>query len=250
MLEILSYSFSTSEVLVIVLAAILIGMAKTGVHGSGMIAVPMIAIIFGGKDSTGFILPILIFADIFAVRKYHQHADWYQLRRLLPYAVLGIIIGTLIGDVIDDDAFTQIMAFIIFSCVALMVWRELQTDPVIPSSAWFVSSIGIIGGFATMVGNLAGPVMGLFLLAMRFPKNAFLGTAAWFFLSVNVIKVPLHIFIWETISIDSFLINLMLIPAIGLGAYLGIRLIKLVPEKPFRWFIIGMTFIAALAMVI
>jgi uncharacterized membrane protein YfcA len=250
MLEILSYSFSSNEVWVLVVSAVLIGMAKTGVHGSGMIAVPMVAIILGGKDSTGFILPILIFADIFAVRKYHRHADWHQLRRLLPFTVIGIIVGTFIGELIDDQVFIHIMAFIVFACVALMVWRELQTNPAIPSSKWFASSIGVVGGIATMVGNLAGPVMGLFLLAMRFPKNAFLGTAAWFFLSVNLIKVPFHVFIWETISVDSFLVNLMLIPAIGIGAYLGARLIKLVPEKPFRWFIIFMTFIAAVAMVV
>jgi uncharacterized membrane protein YfcA len=250
MLEILSYSFSVTDMFVIVLASALIGMAKSGVAGSGMIAVPMVALIFGGKDSTGFILPILIFADMFAVRKYHQHADWHQLRRLLPYAVLGIIIGTAIGRFVNDAVFVQIMAFIIFACVALMVWQEQQTKPTIPSSLWFVSSIGIIGGIASMVGNLAGPVLGLFLLAMRFPKNVFIGTAAWFFLSVNLIKVPFHIFIWETISLDSFLINIIVLPAIGLGAYLGVRIIKLVPEKPFRWFIIGTTFIAALAMII
>lgn len=250
MLELFSYSLSYIEFASLVLAAVLIGMAKTGVAGAGMIAVPVLAIIFGGKNSTGLLLPILIFADCFGVYHYRQHANWLHLRRLLPFAVLGVIIGTVSGNYIDDTMFRNIMALIIFISLAIMIWQQQSSTPVLPSSFLFVASIGILGGFTTMVGNLAGPVMALYLLSMQFKKNQFIGTAAWFFLCINVIKIPFHVFIWKTITVNSLLLDLTVIPAVACGAYMGIYIIKRVPENLFRWFIILMTGVAAVAMMV
>ena len=250
LLELFSYNLSYTEFASLVVAAALIGMAKTGVSGAGMIAVPVLAIIFGGKGSTGLLLPILIFADFFGVYHYRQHANWQHLRRLLPFAVLGVIIGTISGNTIDDAMFRNIMAVIIFVSLAIMVWQQYSKAPIVPNSIYLVSGIGILGGFTTMVGNLAGPVMALYLLAMQFNKNQFIGTAAWFFLCINVIKIPFHAFIWKTITLNSFQLGLTVIPAVACGAYLGIYLIKRVPENLFRWFIIFTTGVAAVAMIV
>jgi len=250
MLELFSYSLSAQQTAILILVAILIGMAKTGISGAGMIAVPLIAIGFGGKASTGMLLTILIFADFFGVWHFHRHANWQHLRRLLPFAVIGVILGTIIGNAISDELFKIIMAIIIFASLAIMLWQERNTNPFVPTSNWFVSTIGILGGFTTMVGNLAGPVMALYLLAMRFPKNQFIGTAAWFFLVINLIKVPFHVFAWNTITINSFMLTAMLIPAVGAGAYIGIWVVGKINEKLYRWFIIFMTAVAALAMLI
>lgn len=250
MIEIFSYSLSGVDIVSLILVAVLIGMSKTGVYGAGMITVPILALIFGGKASTGLMLPILIFADLFGVHHYHRHANWFHLRRLLPFALLGVIIGTIAGNHITDQVFKNTMAVIIFVSVAIMIWQEQNKNPKIPSSFWFVASMGILGGFTTMVGNLAGPVMALYLLAMRLPKNEYIGTAAWFFLSINVLKIPFHVFIWETITVESFLLDVMLLPTIAAGAYIGIRIVKMLPEKIFRYFIVAMTAIAALAMLV
>lgn len=248
MIELFEYSLSLLDLGLVILVAILIGMGKTGVAGSGMIAVPLLVIVFGGKSSTGVMLPILIFADLFAVWKYNQHADWGHLKRLLPYALAGIILGTLIGNAIDESVFRLVMAIIIFGCLAIMVWQESRNEISIPTSPLFANSIGIIGGVATMVGNLAGPVMILYLLAMRFPKNEFIGTAAWFFLVVNVAKVPFHVVAWNTIDLNTFGLAMTLIPAIALGAFLGIVIVRHIPELIYRRLVIVMTAIAALAL--
>lgn len=250
MIELFSYSLSFTELGMLALVAILIGMGKTGVQGSGMIAIPILAIIFGGKASTGLLLPILIFADIFGVHHYHQHANWQHLRRLMPYTLLGILIGTAAGDYVNDQLFINIMAVIIFASVGIMIWQQKISNPTVPTSLWFVATIGIVGGFATMVGNLAGPVMALYLLSMQFPKNQFIGTAAWFFLAANVVKVPFHIWVWETITFNSFLLDLLLIPAVALGAWLGVRIVKRIPETIYRWFVIVMTTLAAVALLV
>jgi uncharacterized membrane protein YfcA len=223
-------------------------MAKTGIAGTGTIAVPLLALTFGSKASTGLILPIFIFADFFAIHYYHRSANWFQLRRLLPFALVGIVIGTGVGDLIDDDLFRELMAGIILFCLAIMIWQEKQKELTVPGSTWFIAIIGILGGFTTMIGNLAGPVMVVYLLAMRLPKNQMIGTAAWFFLFINIIKVPFHVLVWETINLDTFLMGATLIPAVALGALMGVRLTSLFPEQTYRWFVIVMTGVGAIAL--
>ena len=249
MFEIFSFQFSYFDFAVLSLVGLLIGMAKTGIQGANMIAVPMVVIIFGGKNSTGVMLPILMFADIFGVQHYHQHADWNHLKKLLPSALVGVCLGTITGNYINDEVFVICMAMIIFLSLIIMVWRE-KTKPEIPTSIWFASTVGVTGGFTTMVGNLAGSVMAMYLLAMRLPKNQFIGTAAWFFLVINLFKFPFHVVVWKTITFESFLLDVLLIPAIAVGAYLGIRITKKISEKDYRWFIIIMAAVAAVAMLL
>ena len=248
MFEIGIYEFSFLQLTVLVLAVTLIGMAKTGVQGAGLIAVPVLALIFGARDSTGVLLPILIFADFFGVYYFHQHANWSLLKRLLPFTLVGVIIGTIVGELISDLVFTQLMVVTIALCVAMMVWRELSKEQDVPTSLWFSASCGIAGGFMSMVGNLAGPVMALYLLTMRLPKNQLIGTGAWFFLVVNLIKLPFHIWVWGTIDSNILFFDLFVIPAVAIGALLGVKIVTLIPEKGYRWFVIVMVAVTAMPM--
>lgn len=103
------FDLPASAWLLLTSAAFLIGMAKTGVHGAGMAAVPLLALAFGGKASSGIALPMLIMADIFAVAYYHRHANWGLLLKLFPWAAGGVIIGTAMGTFIDDQQFRFLM---------------------------------------------------------------------------------------------------------------------------------------------
>lgn len=224
-------------------------MSKTGVHGAGMLAVPLLAVVFGGQRSSGIMLPILCIADVLGVWYYHRHASWHHLRRLFPWAALGTLMGTLIGGSIDDHMFKMIMAVIILLSVIIMIWLQRHKED-IPDNYWFATSAGVIGGFTSMIGNLAGSVMAVYFLAMRLPKNTFIGTSAWFFLVMNWFKVPFHVFSWKTITVNSFLLNLSALPVIALGAYFGIIIIRNINEKTYRWFIITMTLIASCLMLL
>ena len=248
--EIASFSFTLIDIGLLLAVASLVGMAKTGLQGASMIAVPMMALVFGAKSSTGVMLPILIFADLFAVYYYNKHANWLHLKKLIPFAFAGVVLGTFIGNVINESLFAHVMVVIIFVSLAIMVWRERNRKAGIVDSFWFVAAIGIAGGFTTMVGNLAGPVMALYLLSMQLPKNEFIGTAAWFFLIINFLKVPFHIWVWETITWNTVLLDIALIPAIAVGAVLGIWIVKKIPEVRFRWFVIVMTAVSAIAMML
>ncbi len=222
-------------------------MSKTGIHGAGMVAVPLLAAVFGGQLSSGILLPMLCFADVLGVWYYHRHASWHHLRKLFPWAMAGTLLGTWIGGTIDDDVFKVVMAGIIAVSLGIMIWLERRRTQV-PDFKWFVVLTGVAGGFTSMVGNLAGSVMALYFLSMRLPKNAFIGTTAWFFMVINWFKIPLHIWIWKTIDLDTFALDAVTIPVIVLGGLLGIFVVKKLSEGTYRWFIIAMTLIAAIFM--
>ncbi len=250
MIELFTFTFSWNEFLIFLLVAVFIGMSKTGIHGAGMIAVPMLAVVFGGQLSSGILLPILCLADIIGVWYYHSHASWYHLKKLFPWAALGTVMGTVVGGVIDDQTFKLVMAIIIVVSVMIMIWLERSYKEEIPDNKWFAALTGVAGGFTSMIGNLATSVVAIYFLTMRLPKNAFIGTAAWFFLVINWFKVPFHIFSWKTINLNTFLLDLTTLPFIVLGAYLGILIVKKMKDRAYRYFIIAMTLVAAVFIVI
>jgi uncharacterized membrane protein YfcA len=226
-------------------------MSKAGIKGLGMVLVIMMAQAFPAKASVGLVLPMLLMADLLAVRYYRRDADWNYVWRLLPAAAVGVIIGVLIGDQLDDDAFRQILAWIVVIGLILLIWQERR-----PPSQKFIqhpitsSFAGLAGGFTTMVGNAAGPVMSVYLLATRLPKREFIGTAAWFFLLINAFKVPFHIWSWKTLDWASFQLNLAALPMIIIGFVIGIRIVGWLPEKAFRYFVMVVTAIAAVKMLL
>ena len=210
-----------------------IGMAKTGLGGLGMVVVPVMANIFGAKSSTGILLLLLIMADFFGVRYYHMHADLRQLIKLIPSTIIGILTGVFIGDILSDVYFQFLLGAVIISGALIMV---IKVD--IKENKLFSIAVGFLGGFITMIGNAAGPIMSIYFLSMGFDKNKFIGTVAWFFLFVNLFKVPMHVFIWKTIDLNILLFDLSLFPLILLGALTGVWIVKKIPEQPYKIFVI------------
>ena len=215
------------------LCAMGIGMAKTGLGGLGMVVVPVMANIFGAKSSTGILLILLILADFFGVRYYHLHADIRQLVKLIPSTIFGILTGVLIGDILSDVDFQFLLGAVIISGALIMV---IKVD--IKENKLFSIAVGFLGGFITMIGNAAGPIMSIYFLSMGFDKNKFIGTAAWFFLFVNLFKVPMHVLIWKTIDLNILLFDLSLFPFILVGAVTGVWIVKKIPERPYKIFVI------------
>ena len=250
MISLFSYNFSTPEFLLFFVVALCVGMSKTGVHGAGNISVPLLAIIFGGQLSSGIMLPMLCLADVIGVWYYHRHASWGHLKKLIIWSVLGILVGTVVGGMINDKVFKYVMVGIIFVSVGIMIWMERGHKDDIPDYRWFAALCGVGAGFTSMIGNLAGAFSAIYLLSMRLPKNSFIGTSAWFFMVINWLKVPLHVWVWKTITWNTFFLDLTTLPVIALGAWLGIIIVKNLSEGGYRWFIIGMTLVAAVFMML
>jgi Predicted permeases len=229
--------------------ALLIGMSKTGIQGITLLAIPLMAINFGAKASTGLILPMLCFADLLAVFYYRRMAEWKYIIKLLPAAVIGFFLAIAVDKMIPADGFSRLMAVCIFMGIIVMLWNEKKgKDSKMFSSWWYAPIFGLMGGFTTMIGNAAGPVMAVYLLSMRLPKYSFVGTSAWFFLVVNYLKLPLQIFVWENISFASIVLNIISIPFMVTGAIIGVYLVKKIPEKSYRIFIIVVTILSTVVL--
>lgn len=241
-----SYNLSLTNFLLAFLAAIILGIGKAGMKGLGVVIVTLMAIVFGGKSSTGVLIPLMVLADIFAVIYYHRHTQWKYLGKLLPMMGIGVLLGVWWGNAISEVLFRQVMAVFILITVLIMFWMDQRKAPVgIPRHWSFSSSMGLLSGISSMVGNLAGSFADIYFLAMRLPKNEFIGTAAWLFFIINVFKLPFHIFVWKTVTVESLTLNLFLIPGIVLGFFTGIAIVKRINNNWYRKFILILTAVGA-----
>ncbi|MCX7705862.1 MAG: sulfite exporter TauE/SafE family protein [bacterium] len=242
------YNFNFYGWLVLVLAGFFIGISKTGIPGLGMLSIAMTALVIPARLSTGVILPMLILGDIFAVAYYRRHAQWKYLLRLMPWAAAGIIAGYIALGKMNDQQLRPIIGFIVLMLLGLNESEVLDRWN-IPKKGYFAAAIGLSAGFTTMIANAAGSIMIIYLLAMRLPKQEFIGTGAWYFFILNWFKVPFSADL-GLINPDSLILNLKVAPAIIIGSLSGIRLVKVIPQNAFEAVIKILTIIAAVKLVL
>lgn len=231
-------------------AAIVIGLSKAGIKGIAIVNVTLMALAFSAKESTGIVVPLLVVGDIFAVIYYNRHTQWKYIFRFLPWILIGVFIGVFIGNDLDEITFKIGMAIIILVSVGMMYWWDRRKSKSVPTHWLFAGAVGTVTGITTMIGNLGGAFTNIYFLAMRVPKNEFIGTAAWLFLIINVLKLPLHIFVWGTITTETLVFDLKLIPGIFLGVILGIRVVKIIKEDFYRKMILVLTAFGALMILL
>src|ERR1043166_6296988 len=225
-------SWTPAQWAIAVLAALIVGVSKTGVGGLGMLSVVLFALVMPAKQATGMGLPLLCFGDIVAVASYRQHAKWSYLWRLFPWAAGGVFVGYFALGRIDERQTRLLIGGIVLVLVALHLIRRRVQGHEADHGAWFAPTIGVLAGFTTLVANAAGPLMAVYLLAMRLPKMEYVGTAAVVFLLINLFKVPFMVAL-RLISPASFEFNLKLAPAVVAGALIGRKILAKINQ---RWF--------------
>jgi uncharacterized membrane protein YfcA len=235
--------------LLAVLGAACIGFSKSGFAGVGLFHILVFAHIFEARASTGALLPMLIVGDISAVIFFRQHARWDYVRKILPPAVIGVLIGWGLMHRLDDQVYPPLIGGIILGLAALQsarMWRPSWFEH-IPHSPWFAWSLGLFAGCTTMLANGAGPIVAIYLLAVNLPKLEFVGTSAWFFLIINVFKVPFSSSL-GLIHPDTLAFNAVLSPLIPLGMLLGRWLVHRLPQRLFDTVLLILAAIAALQL--
>ncbi|MGO1520850.1 MAG: sulfite exporter TauE/SafE family protein [Sphingobacterium sp.] len=234
--------------------AILIGISKTGIQNVGTFAIPLFALLFGAKFSTGIVLILLCMADVLAVVYYRKELLWSEIKSMLPFSLIGLIIGLFVGDYINDQTFKFIMGACILLSVLLMIWvthrankTNLSTTD-LTNKRWYSPSFGLLVGFSTMIGNAAGPALTIYLLTRRLDKVTLVATGAWLIMILNFSKIPLQWLVWDNLSWEGLILNALAFPFILLGGYIGIRLVKVIPEKEFRIIILALVIVASLML--
>jgi len=234
-----------------ILAALFIGMAKSGLAGLGMFPVLLMADVVPARESTGIVLPLLICGDILAVYFFKNHGHWKHLKRLLPPAIIGIIAGYFLMRLdFSNSLFRHVIGWIVLVMLALQCVRKFLPSKFehLPHSAPFVWGMGGWAGVTTMMANAAGPVMALYLLAVDLPKLQFVGTSAWFFLIVNLIKLPFS-YQLGLIGGRSLLFNLLLSPVVAAGIISGRYLLNFIPQKLFETLALVFAGVASLRLI-
>lgn len=239
----------SSFYLIALLAAFCIGLSKAGFSGISMVSVFLLADLYGAKASVGLALPLLIAADLMAYPAFLKHGSWKPVWRLLGPALVGLGLGWwMLGWIADADA-RRVIGACVLLMVALQVSRRWQPEMFerCVKSRGFGLGAGVLGGFATMLANAAGPVIQLYLTARKVPKMELIGIGARFFLLINLIKVPLNARL-ALISPESLLENARLLPGVVLGIFGGKWLIRHVPQAAFEWMIVVFSLIAGLRL--
>lgn len=241
-------SYTLLNWVLIFTAAFIIGLSKAGLKGMDMLNVTIMAIVFGGKASTGIVLPLLCAADIAAVYYYNRHAQWTHFWKLIPWMVVGILIGVFTGKDLNEIVFRKVMAVIILVTIAIILFMEIRKTVSIPKHPLFVSLTGLASGFTTMMGNLAGAYSNIYFLAMRLPKNDFIGTAAWIFLVINLFKLPFQVIWWKNINSVSLQTDLVLLPVLFIGFWTGLKIVTKIKDDSYRKVVIVLTLIGAVTI--
>jgi uncharacterized membrane protein YfcA len=216
-----------------VAGALFVGVSKTGVGGLGVLASALFALLMPAKQSAGFVLPMLIFGDVVAVASYRRHAVWAHIRRMFPWTALGVALGWLAMGRMDDRQARLLIGGLVLGLTALQLARRRMGADLVAPGAWFGPVVGVLAGFTTLVANAAGAIMAVYLLAMRLPKLEFVGTAAVFFLLVNLFKVPFMAQL-GLLTPESFSFNLLLAPAVFAGTLGGRWLLPRLNQRTFE----------------
>lgn len=227
-------------------AALIIGISKTAVPGASTLSIALFAAFLPAKESTASLLLLLITGDIFALISYRRHADWHTLVRLIPAVAVGLAAGAVFLALADNSLVRRAIGIILLAVIAYTVWRRYAPRrPGARSRAGLArSSYGALGGFTTMVANAGGPAMSMYFLSVGFEVKAFLGTAAWFFAVINLVKVPimagLGLFFPQVLTL-----SLLLIPAVIIGAIIGRWIASRINQRAFEGAIIVCTVLGA-----
>ncbi len=243
--------FTAVEWALAVIAATGIGVSKSGLPGVSLLHVVLFAQLFPGLRSTGVVLPMLIIGDVGAVLLFRRHAQWNHVFRTLPPALVGVGIGWACMRAWPGLNWNPVIGGIVAGLAVLQLVRNWRPDLLsdMPHARGFAWTMGLLAGVTTMVANAAGPVMGLYLLAVALPKDAFVGTSAWFFLLINVLKVPFSAQL-GFIEPATLTFNALLIPLILSGLFLGRALVAKVPQKVFDTLILAFAIVASLKLIL
>ncbi|MEV6118347.1 sulfite exporter TauE/SafE family protein [Streptomyces sp. NPDC052109] len=240
-------------------AALLVGFSKTAVSGANTVSLAIFAAVLPARASTGVLLPVLIAGDVLAVLTYRRHAHWPTLWRLFPAVAAGVVVGTLFLMWADDGIVRTSIGAILLLMAGVTLWRRRRRETGdatgrpdgVTSRAGRMKAraYGVLGGFTTMVANAGGPVMSLYLLSAGFRKLGFLGTSAFFFLIVNVSKVPFSAGL-GLIGGRSLLLDAALAVFVVPGALFGKWAVHRINQRLFEQLVIAATVVGGVQLLL
>lgn len=232
-------------------AAFLIGFSKTGVPGTAMPAVALMAAAFRDETrlSVGAMVPLLILGDLLGICFYRRHVHWRRLWELVPFIAVGMVPGYFVLRYVESEALRRTIGVLIASLLCLHVASRRYGWQHALERWWFTGGMGLLAGFGTVVGNAAGPAMSIYLVGRKLDKHEFLGTSAWLFFFVNSSKVPLQA-MWGIITLSTLRLDACVFPVLIAGSFCGVMVHKRIPQRVFNTLVLALAALAATHLIL
>lgn len=245
------------------IGVLFIGLSKAGFGGGlGMLTTPLCALAFGPKAAIGILLPLLCAGDAFSMWHYRGKWDRRNLRLLLPGVVVGVIVGVQLIGWFSTRQFNIVIGTLAVVFVAFQLGKEF----ILPEEGAFVPGyklgipFGIGAGITSTFAHGAGPVVSMFLIPQRLPKELFVGTNVLIFFWINWIKMPFFILDRTIVNAPllpreslitwaTFKLTLLYLPLVPLGVWLGVWLNRRISERLFLKFVYALTFLAGVQLI-
>ena len=245
-------------VVVVTVCAVLYGVSKTAMPVAGVVAGTLVAGVLGPAQATGFLVPLLVLGDLFALAFYRSHVDWRLLVRVIPGVLVGFVLTALIFALLPQTLVARIIGVLILISLGLELRRQWKTRngakvDLAPGDSddhrIVTAMFGVLAGMTTMGANAGGTALSIYLIRLRVPMLAFMGTAAWFFFILNVCKAP-FVIVLGYLTWDSVLFDLWFVVPLVLGALGGVFVFRRMSQTWFTRIALGLSGIAALWLVI
>lgn len=237
------------------LVALLIGLAKGGLGGMlGALATPLLALVMPAEEAVGMLLPVLMYADLFAVSSYWRRWESRPLKLLLPGSVSGVTIGTYFltnvsGHLLRTTLGVIVLLFTVYKlfegCLASASDEPGQGAW---QSRWAGVTFGIASGFSSALAHTGGPPVSIYLLQQGLSPHGFVATAALFFAVLNWVKVPYYVYA-GLFDFPRPALLALAFPAVPLGVWAGRQFVRRVEKAAFDRIIVALLAIAGLLLI-
>lgn len=218
--------------LVAIPAVLLLGISKSGFGaGFGSLAVPMMALAVTVPQAAAILMPVLLVMDLLGMAAFRNNVDRRLLKFLLPFGLVGIVIGTLLFKMLD----ARVVAGIVGAFTLVFLAQRLLFPPrpdSVPPPRWVGALLTAASGFTSFVAHAGGPPINAYIIPMRLSPLLFTGTMAFFFFFINIAKwVP---YAWlGLLDLRNMTTSLVLLPFAPIGVWVGVRIAHRIKPKLF-----------------
>lgn len=221
-------------------AVLLLGVSKSGFGaGFGSLAVPLIALAIPVPQAAAILMPLLLVMDLMGLAAFRKDFDKKLLRFMVPFAMLGIVLGTLLFKLLD----ARVVAGIVGASTLLFLAQRLLFPPradSAPPPRWVGALLLTTSGFTSFIAHAGGPPVNAYAIPLKLPPVVFTGTMAFLFFFVNMAKwVP---YAWlGLLSWGNLATSIALLPLAPLGVWFGVKIARRIsPSLFYRFVLTGM----------
>jgi len=235
-------------VFVAALAAFLVGLSKGGLSNMGVLGTPVLALVISPVKAAALLLPIFVVSDLFGLWAYRRNFDQRNLKILIPPALVGIGLGWATASLVSASMVGLLIGIlgVAFTANAWCVrHRPVEPKPADVSRGIFW---GTVMGFSSFVSHSGGPPYQVYVLPQQLPKTVFAGTTTIAFAIVNAVKLIPYWALGQ-FNVTNIRTAVLLMPVAIAGTFIGVRLVRILPQKTYYVFVQAMLFVVSIKLI-